>query len=102
MDWKILDIEQKDGLITHAEFFVSLTDGTNIVEQQGTHEFANPVLKTPLKEVKEQNIIDWIVAESTQDGINIIQSNLEKQLVQKEKTTLPWVFSTFKPFGEQV
>ena len=59
MDWKILDIEQKDGLITHAEFFVSLTDGTNTVEQQGTHEFANPVLKTPLKEVKEQNIIDW-------------------------------------------
>ena len=102
MNFKITSIQTNEELITHAEFFVSLTDGTNTVEQQGTHEFDNPVLKTPLKEVKEQNIIDWIVAESTQDGINIIQSNLEKQLVQKEKATLPWVFSTFKPFGEQV
>ena len=102
MNFKILSIETDGDLITHAEFFVSLTDGTNIVEQQGTHQFTNPELKTPLAEVKEQNIIDWIIAETTQDGVNIIQSNLEKQLVQKEKATLPWVFSTFKPFGEQV
>ena len=102
MNFKITSIQTDEDLITHAEFFVSLTDGTNTVEQQGTHEFANPVLKTPLAEVKEKNIIDWIVAENTQDGLNIIQSNLEKQLVQKEKATLPWVFSTFKPFGEQV
>ena len=98
MDFKILSIETDGDLITHAEFFVSLTDGTNTVEQQGTHQFANPVIKTPLKEVKEQNIIDWIIADTTQDGVNIIQSNLEKQLVQKEKTALPWVFNTFKPF----
>jgi len=99
MDWKILSIEEKDGLITHAEFYVSLNDGTNTIEQRGTHEFKNPVIKTPLKEVKEQNIIDWIIADTTQDGVNIIQSNLEKQLVQKGKTALPWVFNTFKPFG---
>jgi hypothetical protein len=56
-------------------------------------------MKTPLNEVKEQNIIDWIIQETTQDNVNIIQSNLEKQLVQVEKTALPWVFNTFKPFG---
>jgi hypothetical protein len=99
MDFKILSIETDGDLITHAEFFVSLTDSKNTVEQQGTHQFANSVIKTPLKEVKEQNIIDWIIADTTQDGVNIIQSNLEKQLVQVEKTALPWVFNTFKPFG---
>jgi hypothetical protein len=99
MDFKILSIETDGDLITHAEFFVSLNDSKNTVEQQGTHQFANPVIKTPLKEVKEQNIIDWIIADTTQDGVNIIQSNLEKQLVQVEKTALPWVFNTFKPFG---
>jgi len=99
MNFKIISIETDGDLITHAEFFVSLTDGTNTVEQQGTHQFANPVMKTPLNEVKEQNIIDWIIQETTQDNVNIIQSNLEKQLVQVEKTALPWVFNTFKPFG---
>jgi len=99
MNFKITSIETDGDLITHAEFFVSLTDGTNTVEKQGTHQFANPVMKTPLNEVKEQNIIDWIIQETTQDNVNIIQSNLEKQLVQVEKTALPWVFNTFKPFG---
>jgi len=97
MDWKITNIEQTNGLITHADFFVSLTDGKNTVETQGTHTFANPSLKTPFDEVKEQNVIDWIIEETSQDGINLIQSNLEKQLVQKEKVDLPWVFKTFKP-----
>jgi hypothetical protein len=99
MNFKITSIETDGDLITHAEFFVSLTDGTNTVEQQGTHQFTNPVMKTPLNEIKEQNIIDWIIQETTQDNVNIIQSNLEKQLVQVEKTALPWVFNTFKPFG---
>ena len=93
MDWKILSIEQTDGLITHAEYFVSL----NGVEHQGTHAFLGKEIKTPFDEIKEQNIIDWIIQETTQDGINLIQSNLEKQLVQKGKTSLPWVFKTFKP-----
>jgi len=93
MNWKIIGIEQVNGLITEAHYYVSL----NGVETQGTHTFANPSLKTPFEEVKEQNIIDWIIQETTQDGINLIQSNLEKQLVQKEKVDLPWVFKTFKP-----
>jgi hypothetical protein len=42
-------------------------------------------------------VIDWIIEETSQDGINLIQSNLEKQLVQKEASSLPWVFKTFKP-----
>ena len=96
MEWKILSIEQVDGLITHAEYKVSL----NGVETQGTHAFRSSEIKTPFSELKEQNIIDWIIEENSENGVNLIQSNLEKQLEQKEKTDLPWVFKTFNPFKE--
>jgi len=97
MEWKITGIETDGDLITQAHYYVSLSDDKNTVDHQGTHSFYNPQLKTPLSEVKEKNVIDWIIQETSQDGINLIQSNLEKQLVQKEKTDLPWVFKTFKP-----
>lgn len=96
MNWKITGIEQVDGLITEAHYYVSF----NGVETQGTHVFRGKDLKTPFSEVKEQNIIDWIVEENSENGVNLIQSNLEKQLEQKEKTDLPWVFKTFNPFKE--
>lgn len=96
MNWKITGIEQVDGLITEAHYYVSF----NGVETQGTHVFRGKELKTPFSEVKEQNIIDWIVEENSENGVNLIQSNLEKQLEQKEKTDLPWVFKTFNPFKE--
>ena len=100
MNYKIISIEQENGLITHAEFYATLTNGTNTVSQQGTHVFRGKELKTPFSELKEQNIIDWIVEENSENGINLIQSNLEKQLEQKEQTDLPWVFKTFNPFKE--
>lgn len=96
MQWEILSIEQLDGLITHAEYKVSL----NGVETQGTHVFRGKEIKTPFSEVKEENIIAWIIEENSENGINLIQSNLEKQLEQKEQTDLPWVFKTFNPFKE--
>jgi len=96
MQWKISGIEQVDGLITEAHYYVSYKG----VDTQGTHVFRGKDVKTPFAEVKEQNIIDWIVEENSENGINLIQSNLEKQLEQKEKTDLPWVFKTFNPFKE--
>jgi hypothetical protein len=96
MNWQITGIEQVDGLITEAHYYVSL----NGVDTQGTHVFKGKELKTPFSEVKEQNIIDWIIEENSENGVNLIQSNLEKQLEQREKTDLPWVFKTFNPFKE--
>jgi hypothetical protein len=96
MNWKITGIEQVDGLITEAHYYVFL----NGVDTQGTHVFKGKELKTPFSEVKEQNIIDWIIEENSENNVNLIQSNLEKQLEQREKTDLPWVFKTFNPFKE--
>jgi polynucleotide 5'-kinase involved in rRNA processing len=96
LNWQITGIEQVNGLITEAHYYVSL----NGVDTQGTHVFKGEEIKTPFSEVKEQNIIDWIVEENSENGVNLIQSNLEKQLVQKEKADLPWVFKTFSPFKE--
>ena len=96
MEWKITGIEQIDGLITEAHYYVSYKN----VETQGTHVFRGKELKTPFSELKEENIIAWIIEENSENGINLIQSNLEKQLEQKQTTDLPWVFKTFNPFKE--
>ena len=93
---KILSIKQIDGLITEAEYY----DSHNGIETQGTHVFRGKELKTPFSELKEENIIAWIIEENSENGINLIQSNLEKQLEQKQTTDLPWVFKTFNPFKE--
>ena len=96
MQWKITGIEQLDGLITEAHYYVSY----NGVDTQGTHVFRGKELKTPFSELKEENIIAWIIEENSENCINLIQSNLEKQLEQKQATDLPWVFKTFNPFKE--
>ena len=96
MQWKITGIEQLDGLITEAHYYVSY----NGVDTQGTHVFRGKELKTPFSELKEENIIAWIIEENSENCINLIQSNLEKQLEQKQTTDLPWVFKTFNPFKE--
>jgi hypothetical protein len=92
MDWKILDIEQKDGQITSAKYYV--TNGT--VDTEGNWYFTEKG-DIPFEQVTEQMVIDWIKTASIRDGKNIIESRLEEQLNQPSKTIAPWLPQTFTP-----
>jgi len=92
MDWKILDIEAKDGVITSAKYYVSNgkvdTEGNWYFTEGGSH---------PFDQVTEEMVIGWIKAETMKDGKNIIESRLEEQLEQPARAVPPWLPQTFTP-----
>ena len=94
--WKILSIQAKDGLITQAKYFVSAIDKDQTVETEGNWTFREPVLVVPFLEVSENMIIDWIKAETMQDGVNMIEKRLADQLgCEIKDMPLPWLPQVF-------
>jgi hypothetical protein len=95
--WKIHDIEATEGLITEVKYSVLARDIDLTVETEGYWKFGDPVLRKPLLEVKEEDVIAWVKADSMREGVNIIESRLEEQLanLEKDKVKLPWVPQVF-------
>jgi hypothetical protein len=95
--WKIHDIEATDGLITEVKYSVLARHLDTTVETEGYWKFGDPVLRKPLLEVKEEDVIAWVKADSMLEGVNIIESRLEEQLanLEKDKVKLPWVPQVF-------
>ena len=97
--WTILEVSSEEGLITHAKYHVVASDETNSVETEGNWYFSDKIIKIPYEDVTEQDIIEWVEKETTQDGNNLIKSNLDKQLEalkSQTETQLPWI-QTFTP-----
>jgi hypothetical protein len=93
IDWKIISIKAKAGFITSAEYSVTATDGKHTIETRGNWEINKP---TPIEQVKERYVVEWIKADIQEH----IEQNLLKQLetVQSEvveEVPLPWKFETF-------
>jgi len=98
--WKILEITNDNGLVTHAKYLLSATDGENTVETEGNHFFKGTDIVIPYDKLYEQLIINWINDETTIDGVSNIKSRLDEQLASlKVQTTsgLPWLANTFTP-----
>jgi hypothetical protein len=95
--WKIHDIEATNGLITDVKYSVLAKEIDTTVETEGYWKFGDPVLRKPLLEVKEEDVIAWVRADSMREGVNIIESRLEEQLanLEKDKVKLPWVAQVF-------
>lgn len=101
-NWKILEIDAKNGVITHAKYHVTATDEQNSVETEGFWQFGDPVAKVPFEQVTQEQVIEWIQKESVQFGKNIIESRLKEQLdaLQSPKVLPPWVPQMFS-LGEK-
>jgi VCBS repeat-containing protein len=101
-NWEILDVDSKDGVITSAQYQVTATDGELSVKTQGHWAFKQIDVKIDFDKVTRNDIIGWVKNDSFQDGVNVITSNLEKQLEtlksQAEKK-MPWDNAVFKPFA---
>ena len=95
--WKIHEVDATDGLITEVKYSVLARDLDTTVETEGYWKFGDPVLRKPLLEVKEEDVIFWVRADSMREGVNIIESRLEEQLanLEKDKVKLPWVPQVF-------
>ena len=92
MEWRILDIEAKDDVITSAKYYVS----NGQVDTEGNWYFTEKG-DIPFNQVTEQNVIDWIKEASMRDGKNIIESRLEEQTNHPVKAIPPWLPQTFTP-----
>lgn len=96
-EWKIIDLQAKDGLITQAKYHVTLKEDDKSVETEGYWRFGDPVLSVPFEEVTEKTVIGWIQDEAVQYGKNIIESCLTEQLeaLKTPKVLPPWVPQVF-------
>lgn len=100
-EWKILGITSNDdGLITEARYHVSIEKKKHKVESEGNCFFKEPQLVIPFDQVTEQNVIEWIKEETTQDGKNSVELRLNEQLeaLAAQRTTVaPWMPQIFTP-----
>lgn len=100
-EWKILGITSNDdGLITEARYHVSVEKKKHKVESEGNCFFKEPQLVIPFDQVTEQNVIEWIKEETTQDGKNSVELRLNEQLealASQRDTLVPWGPQIFTP-----
>ena len=98
--WKLVEVTAQEGLVTHAYYHVTATDGENTVETEGNYYFKGKEIKIPYEEVREQTIIDWIDKETTVGEISSIKSCLDQQLLELKKAKtigFPWLANVFTP-----
>lgn len=98
--WKILDIAANDELVTSAKYHAILKEDEIVIETEGNWTFSDKILKTPFADITESMVIDWIKNESMQDGQNIIEAQLIKQLDALKKQNVavaPWMPQMFTP-----
>lgn len=96
--WKFLELFANDNNLIAVCYLLSGTDGTNIVESQGNHEFSPGIVNKKFSDIVETDLIQWIEKDTTQDDINPIKLALENQLNTLEnikKVEFPWLAGTF-------
>jgi hypothetical protein len=101
-EWKILEIYAHNNELDAIDYYVKAKDGKNVVESKGYHKFKSETINLPFEQIKEENLIDWLNKDQTQDDVSLIKSNLEKQLQElgnNKKIQAPWLADTFTPQG---
>ena len=95
--WKILEVFGNQTIST-VHYLLEVQDGENTVQTEGYHEFSEGVVSKPFEEIKEEDLIRWLDKDTTKNEVNIIKSNLEKQLESlksSDKADFPWLANTF-------
>jgi NADPH-dependent 7-cyano-7-deazaguanine reductase QueF-like protein len=95
--WSILEVFGNQA-ITKVRFLLKAQDDQNIVETEGYHSYLEGSVNKPFTETKEEDLIRWLEQDTTQNEVNIIKLNLEKQLESlksSDKAEFPWSANTF-------
>lgn len=96
--WSILEIYKNLGKVEKVRYLLKAQDEQNAVETEGYHSFFNETVYKSYEETKEEDLIRWLDKDTTQDEINLIKLNLEKQLEAlktSKKVVFPWEIDTF-------
>jgi len=96
--WSILKVFSENEKIIEVQFLLKAQNETNTVETQGYHSFSEGTIVKPYSEIKEEDLIRWLDQDTTKDDVNIIKSNLDKQLEalnNSKKSEFPWLADTF-------
>lgn len=98
-NWKILDIEAVDGVISSAKYYCSVNDGENSVETEGYATFDTNLAKLEFAKVKESMVIDWVKNSLSQNDECLVEKRLLEQLQNLNKTPVlpPWKPQIFTP-----
>jgi len=96
--WKILELFANNNQLIAVRYVLCGSDGINTIESEGRHEFSFNVANKPLDMIVEQDIIQWLEKDTTQDDVNPIKLAIENQLKSLEttqKVDFPWLAGTF-------
>lgn len=98
-EWTFQDAMTKDGQLSHIKYSLTATDGDYSVTTEGFHEFKPGTVDKPFEIIVESDIRQWVEKDTTQGEINLLKSNLEKQINYlknaPQKADLPWLAGTF-------
>tara|TARA_R110000868_G_scaffold208496_2_gene457937 strand:- start:2868 stop:3179 length:312 start_codon:yes stop_codon:yes gene_type:complete len=95
--WSILEVFGNQ-TITKVRYLLKAQNETNTVETEGYHSYFEGSVCKPLDEIKEEDLIRWLDQDTTQNEVNLIKLNLEKQLESlknNDKADFPWLANTF-------
>jgi hypothetical protein len=98
--WKITRLSSEGNALKDCHYVVWVNDGTNRVETQGNWTFSDRTVTKPFSEITEEDVVDLIKKETTQNDVCIIESRLMDQLQSVENSNdkhLPWLPAVFTP-----
>ena len=96
--WQISEVQNNDGLIIRAKYYVIAKEDDLSVETEGYWTFNDPKLNIPFDQITEKMIVEWIEKETMRDGVCVIKSRLKEQLdslTQNQFVPPPWMPQTF-------
>jgi hypothetical protein len=96
-NWKISETVVQDGFLKSLKYYCKAVDGDLSVETEGYWSMKNTYTVT--RDSYETEVVNWLIDETTQDGVNTIKSRLQEQLDNLRNpvsTSLPWAVPTFK------
>ena len=93
-EWKIEGVQAVEGLITAAKYYCQAINRDLSVDTEGTWFFKDPQLVTPIADVTEKMVVEWIKGQVDVEGRLAEQmDNLAAQIPM----SLPWSPPVFTP-----
>ena len=92
-NWKIIEVNSENETITQVKYFASVTDGVNMVVTEGWLPIKERTPKPDFNSIQHETVCAWAKEDSTQNGVNAIESRLQEQLDALNKninTKAPW------------
>jgi len=96
-NWKISETVVQDGFLKSLKYYCKAVEGDLSVETEGYWSMKKNYTVT--RDSYETEVVNWLIDETTQEGVNAIKSRLQEQLDNLRNpvsTSLPWAVPTFK------